>query len=192
LGPAVTTFPDPYPLSRRCRAAHLCDLGRGATLLCNTAAARPENTSIEKRLSVPERHLGGLAEFERELIRARTGEGRQRARARGVHLGRKPKLTPHQKREALALLMADVEIVATYELYNIDRIKLENLIHRIFDAARLDIEIKDRFGQPVIPREWFLVPLFVVNEAVDRIKDGTITGYVYDLKAAALVRVGRT
>src|SRR4051812_36768375 len=42
--------------------------------------------------------LGGLAEFERELIRARTGEGRQRARARGVHLGRKPKLTPHQKR----------------------------------------------------------------------------------------------
>ena len=89
-------------------------------------------------------------------------------------------------------LMADVEIVATYELYNIDRIKLENLIHRIFDAARLDIEIKDRFGQPAIPREWFLVPLFVVNEAVDRIKDGTITGYVYDPKAAALVRVGRT
>jgi DNA invertase Pin-like site-specific DNA recombinase len=46
--------------------------------------------------------LGGLAEFERELIRARTGEGQQRARARGVPLGRKPKLTPHQKREALA------------------------------------------------------------------------------------------
>ena len=52
-------------------------------------------------------------------------------------------------------LMADVEIVATYELYNINRTKLENLIHRIFDPARLDIEIKDRFGQPVIPREWF-------------------------------------
>jgi hypothetical protein len=89
-------------------------------------------------------------------------------------------------------LMADVEIVATYELYNINRTKLENLIHRIFDAARLDIEIKDRFGQPVIPREWFLVPLFVVSEAVDRIKDGTITGYLYDPKAAALVRVDKT
>jgi Meiotically up-regulated gene 113 len=63
-------------------------------------------------------------------------------------------------------LMADVEVVATYELYNINRTRLENLIHRIFDAARLDIEIKDRFGQPVIPREWFLVPLFVVSEAV--------------------------
>ena len=86
-------------------------------------------------------------------------------------------------------LMADVEIVATYELYNINRAKLENLIHRIFDPARLDIEIKDRFGNPVIPREWFLVPLFVVNEAVDRIKDGTITGYIYDPKTAALVRV---
>lgn len=46
--------------------------------------------------------LGGLAEFERELIRARTGEGRARAKARGVRMGRKPKLTLHQRREALA------------------------------------------------------------------------------------------
>jgi DNA invertase Pin-like site-specific DNA recombinase len=45
--------------------------------------------------------LGGLAEFERELIRARTGEGRERAKARGVKMGRKPKLTPHQMREAI-------------------------------------------------------------------------------------------
>src|SRR4051812_17804415 len=46
--------------------------------------------------------LGGLAEFERDLIRTRTGEGRTRAKARGVKLGRKPKLTLHQKREAIA------------------------------------------------------------------------------------------
>lgn len=84
-------------------------------------------------------------------------------------------------------LMADVEVVATYELYNINRTKLENLIHRVFDPARLDIEIKDRFGNPVIPREWFLVPVFVVNDAVERIKDGTITEYVYDPKTARLV-----
>lgn len=83
-------------------------------------------------------------------------------------------------------LMADVEVVATYELFNISRARLENLIHRIFDAARLDIEIKDRFGNPVVPREWFLVPRFVVDEAVEKIRDGTITGYTYDPQQAAL------
>jgi DNA invertase Pin-like site-specific DNA recombinase len=45
--------------------------------------------------------LGGLAEFERDLIRARTGEGRSRAVARRVKMGRKPKLTPHQQKEAI-------------------------------------------------------------------------------------------
>jgi DNA invertase Pin-like site-specific DNA recombinase len=45
--------------------------------------------------------LGGLAEFEKDLIRARTGEGRARAKARGVKMGRKPKLTPHQMKEAI-------------------------------------------------------------------------------------------
>ncbi|MBK5956734.1 GIY-YIG nuclease family protein [Rhodoplanes serenus] len=85
-------------------------------------------------------------------------------------------------------LMAEVEVVATYELFNINRTRLENLIHRIFGPARIDIEIKDRFGQPVIPREWFLVPLFVIDEAIEKIRDGTITGYVYDPKSARLVQ----
>jgi len=44
--------------------------------------------------------LGGLAAFERDLIRARTAEGRERAKARGVRLGRRPKLTVHQQQEA--------------------------------------------------------------------------------------------
>lgn len=86
-------------------------------------------------------------------------------------------------------LMADVEVVATYELYNINRAKLENLIHRVFGEARLDIEIKDRFGQPVKAREWFLVPLFVIDEAVEKIKDGTISNFVYDPNLAVLKRV---
>jgi len=86
-------------------------------------------------------------------------------------------------------LLADVEIVASYDLYNVNRVKLENLIHRVFDTARLDIEIKDRFGKPVVPREWFLVPLFVVDEVVERIKDETIIGYVYDPKAARLAKI---
>ena len=89
-------------------------------------------------------------------------------------------------------LMANVEIVATYELYNINRTKLENLIHRIFEPARLEIEIMDRFGRPIVPREWFLVPLVVINEAVERIKDGTISSFSYDPKVAALVERGKS
>lgn len=84
-------------------------------------------------------------------------------------------------------LMADVEIIATYELFNINRTKLEHLIHRVFGPARLDIEIMDRFGNPVIPREWFLVPLNVIDEAVDRIRDRSITRYVYDPGRASLM-----
>ena len=84
-------------------------------------------------------------------------------------------------------LMAPVEVVATYELYNINQTRLENLIHRIFGTAQLDIEIPDRFGRPVMPREWFLVPLFVIDEAVQKIKDGTITKFRYDPEKASLV-----
>lgn len=89
-------------------------------------------------------------------------------------------------------LMADVEIVATYTLYNINRARLENIIHRIFDPARLDIQIMDRFGHPVVPREWFLVPRFVVDDAVEKIRDNTITDYVYDPSVAELVRCLRS
>ena len=84
-------------------------------------------------------------------------------------------------------LLADVEVVATYELFNINRSKLENLIHRIFDPARFDVEILDRFGRPVVPREWFMVPLFVIDEAVERIRDRTIVNFIYDPKTAKLV-----
>jgi len=74
---------------------------RGATFksLADTWA---DTTTAHGRLMLTV--LGGLAEFERELIRARTGEGRIRAKARGVHMGRPSTLTPHQKREALKAL----------------------------------------------------------------------------------------
>lgn len=88
-------------------------------------------------------------------------------------------------------LMADVEVVAKYKLFNIGRTKLENLIHRIFASARLDIEIKDRFGRPIVPEEWFLVPLNAINDAVEKIKDGTIKGYVYDPGQARLIEIER-
>lgn len=84
-------------------------------------------------------------------------------------------------------LMADVEVVATYELFNINRSKLENLVHRIFEPARFEVEIRDRFGRPVVPREWFMVPLFVIDEAVKRIRDRSIVNFVYDPKEAKLI-----
>ena len=84
-------------------------------------------------------------------------------------------------------LLADVEVVATYKLHNLNRTRLENIFHRLFGAAQLDLTIEDRFGHPVKPREWFLVPLNVIDEAVQRIRDGSITEVVYDPKTARLV-----
>jgi len=85
-------------------------------------------------------------------------------------------------------LLADVEIVAMYRLANINRKALEALLHKCFGNARLDLELKDRFGMGVEPREWFLVPLSAIDEAIQKIKDGSIKDYVYDMKTARLVK----
>lgn len=85
-------------------------------------------------------------------------------------------------------LLADVEIVATYKLADINRTKLEGIFHRIFAHAQLDLTIPDRFGHQVKPREWFLVPLHVIDEAVQRIRDGSIAHMTYDTKTARLVK----
>lgn len=87
-------------------------------------------------------------------------------------------------------LLADVEIVATFKLSNINRKRLETLLHRFFAAARLDLELKDRFGFQVEPREWFLAPLAVIEEAIEKLKDGTIENFRYDPEAAKLVERG--
>lgn len=86
-------------------------------------------------------------------------------------------------------LLAKVEVIATYKLAGINRTRMEGLFHRLFASARLNITIYDRFGHPVQPEEWFLVPLFVIDEAVARIKDGSILDYIYDPSTAGLVRV---
>ncbi len=85
-------------------------------------------------------------------------------------------------------LLADVEVIATYKLADIHRTKLEALFHRIFAPAQIDLTINDRFGHPVRPREWFLVPLTVIDEAVQHIRDGTITEMSYDPTSASLVK----
>jgi hypothetical protein len=85
-------------------------------------------------------------------------------------------------------LLADVEIVASYKLFNINRTRLENILHRVFSAAQLDLTIEDRFGNPVKPREWFLVPLQVIDQAVDKIRDGSIIELQYDPRSASLIK----
>jgi hypothetical protein len=86
--------------------------------------------------------------------------------------------------------LADVEIIAIYKLADINCSKLENLFHRIFATAQLDLRIPDRFGHPMRPREWFPVPLHIIDEAVQRIRNGSITDVVYDPKTASLVPTG--
>ena len=84
-------------------------------------------------------------------------------------------------------LLADVEIVAAYKLANINCSKLEALLHRFFAKARIDMELKDRFGQGVEPQEWFLLPFSVIEEAVEKLIDGSIENYRYDSAAAKIV-----
>lgn len=98
-----------------------------------------------------------------------------------------------RKRIAIAkydptFLMADVEIIATYKLANINRTKLEKVIHRFFNAAKLDIQIKDRFGKLVKAQEWFLVPVFIIDEMVKKIMDGSVSDFYYDPASVDLKR----
>jgi DNA invertase Pin-like site-specific DNA recombinase len=90
-------------------------IGRKGAAFRSLADTWADTTTAHGRLMLTV--LGGLAEFERELIRARTGEGRARAKARGVHMGRPGKLTPHQRREAIGRLDAgetQSDIARTY------------------------------------------------------------------------------
>lgn len=84
-------------------------------------------------------------------------------------------------------LLSTVEVVATYKVYGVNCQKLENLLHKVFGAGQINLSIPDRFGNTVKPREWFLVPLNVIDEAVQRIRDRSILKYRYDPQAGQLV-----
>ncbi len=85
--------------------------------------------------------------------------------------------------------LAGVEVAATYKVYGVNCQKLERLLHKVFSAAQIDLTIPDRFGHMVKPREWFLVPLHVINEAVERIRDRSILEYWYDPQQGRLTNV---
>ena len=113
-------------------------------------------------------------------------ENRELIHKIGVTGGSLEKRIANAQYEATYLL-AGVEVVREFKLVGINRKKLEKLLDDFFSAARLDIEIPDRFGKLVRPREWFLVPLVVIDETIQRIREGTITNFVYDREAATLV-----
>jgi DNA invertase Pin-like site-specific DNA recombinase len=96
--------------------AAVTDRGAGFRSLKDTWA---DTTTPHGRLMLTV--LGGLAEFERELIRARTGEGRERAMKAGVRFGRPKKLSPHQRREAIDRLNAGEAVADIARTFGIDR-----------------------------------------------------------------------
>lgn len=78
-------------------------------------------------------------------------------------------------------------MAAAYKLFDVHRTRLKALIHRVLARVRFDAEIPDRFGKPVRPREWFLVPVPIIDEIVARIADGTPAGRSYDPHSIALI-----
>jgi hypothetical protein len=86
-------------------------------------------------------------------------------------------------RNETTYLMADVEIVNTYRVYNVDTHKLESLIHQFFEPARFHFTVN---GSKAV--EWFVVPLPIIREAIARFVDGSIVNYIYNRELQALER----
>lgn len=78
-------------------------------------------------------------------------------------------------------LFADVEIIDSRACFNVNIQKLEGLIHRFFAEACLDIDLYDKSGNRYIPREWFVVPLHVIDEVIQLLLNGNIVNYKYDI-----------
>jgi len=84
-------------------------------------------------------------------------------------------------------LMADVQIVSSFEVYNVNPHKLEQLIHKFFSSSCLDIDIVDEKGDIHKPREWFVAPIDVIEEAIELIGNGKIIDYRYDSDSESIV-----
>lgn len=117
-------------------------------------------------------------------------ENRELLHKIGLTTGDPEKRVSNAKKET-TYLFAAVELVAVYRLANINCKAFESLLHKFLARARIDLALADRFGGKVQPREWFLVPLQVVEEVVERIKDGSISDYVFDVETASMKRRGK-
>ena len=84
-------------------------------------------------------------------------------------------------------LMAEVQTVSAYEVYNVNPHKLEQLIHQFFGNSCLDIDIIDGSGKLHRPREWFIAPLNIIEEAIELIISGEIVNYRYDERNEVII-----
>ena len=84
-------------------------------------------------------------------------------------------------------LMADVEVVAVYECFNMNSKKLEQLLHKFFAESCLNIEIFDRENRAHFPREWFIAPLNVIDEVIRLVLSGEIINYRYDVELESIL-----
>lgn len=85
-------------------------------------------------------------------------------------------------------LMAKVHLVEVFECYNVNPQKLEGLLHTFFGKACLNVDVFDKNGKRCTPREWFIAPLHVIEEAIELIISGEIINYVYDEEEKLIFR----
>jgi hypothetical protein len=86
-------------------------------------------------------------------------------------------------------LMADVLIVGAYKCHNLNPHKFELLIHRFFGEVCLNVDIHDDKGRQIKPREWFVVPLPIINKVIELIRNGEIVNYNYDVVNKSLLKL---
>jgi hypothetical protein len=181
-----------------CRIRAIYDNGTESALLMRSLQRSLNKDSTSRRITVPD--FGPLFSGNSEEGDTQTGsiyvlrsksdhpfvaEHRAVIHKIGVTGGDVKKRIANAKKDPTYLL-ADVEIVAEFKLANIDRKALEVLLQKFFSPARLDLELKDRFGGQVEPREWFLVARPVIDEVIEKIKEGTLGDYRYDRESASL------
>lgn len=193
--PFVSEYGKP---DRRLRVVY--DNGTESDLLVRSLQRALNKDKASRRISDPS--LGPLFSEEEEddlaagyiyVLRSKSdhpfvAEHREVIHKIGLTKGEVKSRISNAKKEPTYLL-ADVDIIATFKLANINRKLLEGLLHKFFAAARLELELTDRFGAKVESREWFLVPFPVIEEAIQKLMDGTISNYRYDHQNAKITEV---
>lgn len=183
-----------------CRLRVVYENGTESNYLLRSLQRALNKDKTSRRITKPEADFGPLFSYTEAEDDVQTGyiyvlrslsddpfiaEHRSTIHKIGVTGGDVKKRVAHAKKDPTYLL-ADVEIVAEFKLMNINRTKLENLLHKFFDPARLDVELQDGFGTSVNPREWFLVPLSAIEEVIEKIQSGTLHQFQYDPQEASL------